>query len=873
MAAAAGFAKALGGSAFKKKILTKLVGGLVLGAASQAIQRKAAQREAFEQSSPNSQFRQPITYQRIIYGEQKVSGPVTYMFSRSDNRVTDILLTLSNHPCSGFKAFWVDDVEVTLVNRAVQDAPWKNIIELYTGDGTEPGDASLLFAMTQNTAGNWSSRHKQRLCSKLYIHFLNRVGFFRDGLPKYSALVEGRLLFDPRDPSQSYEDPSTWKYSTNFALEVADYLAGYQVVADGRKERIGLGCEYDEINWDSIISAANHADELVLLGGSTQKRFQGHGTLTLDRNHEENLTKILSAGAATLTYSGGEFHLLSASYKTPSRVISLGDLRGDIAVRPRKSIRETFNAVQATFRNPKAFYQPVPTNPVRSRVAIEEDGEELLHQIELPFTNTESEALRLASLELRRNRDSLVADLPGRLQLLDLMPGDFVTFPLQELEWEDKAFEVVQCLLDGSEEEGVGQSLLIRETAPESFDETLSEEVAAAATPNTNLPDPGAVIPPRFLDVEESLYRARVGDGLKSKATLKWQASPDGYLHQYQADFRFSGETEWRTIGRTDGTMAEALDIAPGVYDFRVIAINSLGILSEPALSLGQTLSGLSAPPAAVDTFTISSVGGLAYARWTLHPDLDVQVGGTIEFRHSPLMSGATWISSTSIGEPAAGGTTSAVLPLRRGTYLARARDRSGIYSETDAVRTTEGQTILEYSTQATVQEHPSFGGTHSNTTFSDGALKLAGSGDFDATPDVDDLDNVDFAGGLALSGTYFHQNGIDLGTVKRVRIVPHIQATATLVGDTVDERPGLVDDWKDFDNLIGTIGASTDAQMWARWTVDDPNASPTWSEWERVDAGEFVARAFQLKTEISTTDPAVNEHITELGATAEGLA
>ena len=50
------------------------------------------------------------------------------------------------------------------------------------------------------------------------------------------------------------------------------------------------------------------------------------------------------------------------------------------------------------------------------------------------------------------------------------------------------------------------------------------------------------------------------------------------------------------------------------------------------------------------------------------------------------------------------------------------------------------------------------------------------------------------------------------------------------------------------------------------RSTEDDPSSSPTYTDWREFISGTFVARAFQFKAELSTSDPGQNILIDELG-------
>ena len=69
----------------------------------------------------------------------------------------------------------------------------------------------------------------------------------------------------------------------------------------------------------------------------------------------------------------------------------------------------------------------------------------------------------------------------------------------------------------------------------------------------------------------------------------------------------------------------------------------------------------------------VQAIGGMAYVSWDEHPDLDVRIGGQIEFRHTPQTASPVWSASTGIGSAVPGASTFTVLPLKPGTYLAKA--------------------------------------------------------------------------------------------------------------------------------------------------------------------------------------------------------
>ena len=102
------------------------------------------------------------------------------------------------------------------------------------------------------------------------------------------------------------------------------------------------------------------------------------------------------------------------------------------------------------------------------------------------------------------------------------------------------------------------------------------------------------------------------------------------------------------------------------------------------------------------------------------------------------------------------------------------------------------------------------------------------------------------------------------------MRLTTTIAAQAINVLDQIDARAAGVDDWADFD---GTLGAPVDAWVEVRETDDNPAGSPTWSEWRRLDASEYQARAFDFRAQLSSADPSYTIQISQLRVAAAGIA
>lgn len=277
-------------------------------------------------------------------------------------------------------------------------------------------------------------------------------------------------------------------------------------------------------------------------------------------------------------------------------------------------------------------------------------------------------------------------------------------------------------------------------------------------------------------------------------------------------------------------------------------------LLPGPWYTLSSyTVVGRSQTPSALVNMTISAFGAQALIRWDKPSEIDVLYGGEVEFRHSPLMTSATWGGSVSIGQAAMARTLFAVLPLKEGTYLARVYDVDGNPSETISTVTTKQVSVNSFSSVDTMDEAPDFLGDHNDTEESAGALKL-----IDGSPAV-------------LSGDYQFATGIDLSSVKNVRITTRLTVSIYNVNDDIDDRLSKLDTWEDFD---GSIVGGADARIYIRHTDDNPAGSPvSWSSWERLDSAEFNARAYECYVALERESEDYNILISELGIDIDELA
>ena len=378
--------------------------------------------------------------------------------------------------------------------------------------------------------------------------------------------------------------------------------------------------------------------------------------------------------------------------------------------------------------------------------------------------------------------------------------------------------------------------------------------------------------------VTEELFTTTQGSGVKAKAILTFGASTNTEwedlgvtIDHYDVEFKKSTEASFQGAGTSQGTNFEFFDIEPALYEFRVRAVNTVGVASEFS-STTQRIYGLTAVPSDVSNLFLRADSNTATLSWTPTTDLDVKIGGFYEIRHNSLTSGAVWAQSTQVGEAVSGIANSTEVPLLVGTYLIKAVDSTGVKSaNATTVVNTVTPDLFQSQVFLTRTENPSFAGTKSNMVVTDdNTLKLEADTLFDSLGLIDEVGLIDAAGGVDLSGTYDFANVIDTGiAAASYRLTSAFAFTTNSTSDFIDTRSGNIDDYESFD--LNTYD-DVEVQLQIATTNDDPSGSPTFSDFQNFRIGNYFGRAFKFRLLVTSGDVTHQVYITSLSATLEAF-
>jgi hypothetical protein len=569
------------------------------------------------------------------------------------------------------------------------------------------------------------------------------------------------------------------------------------------------------------------------LNSTTEVRYTCNGTFDTDEKPKDVIGKLLTSMQGKVTYQGGEWIILPGAYRSPTITLDENDLDGPISVTSRISRSQTFNAVKGVYINPLDFYQPNDFPPVTNATYLAEDqGERIWKDIELPFTTSGSMAQRIAKIELEKARQQITTNWPCKLTAFRVQAGDVVNLSNTRWGWSAKPFEVTNwkfAIRDDSGTPRLGIDLVLRETASGVYDWSSGEETAIDLAPNTTLPDPFTVQVPGDPSVTEELYQTTGSAGVKSKAIVTWGASADGFADNYQLEYKPATQANWLVRTGIKGFETELTDLAPGYYDFRLKAFNSIGVDSDYSGEVRVNIVGLSAPPSAISDFSVIASNGYALASWSLPSDLDVQINGLVVIRHTPKTSSAVWEDGI-ILEEFPGGGVQGMVPLITGTYMAKAKDSTGNYSASmTPFLATEGM-VTGFTTVATTTQAPGFTGTKTNVSVSGSVLRLT-------DPETN------------LEGEYEFDNYVDMGTVATRRVEVDTQILNYVADDLIGSR-GLISEWASVD---GDAVNDCDATVYVATTDDDPAGTPVYGPWIPFMVADLTCRAMKFKIKLES--------------------
>jgi len=404
-----------------------------------------------------------LEYRKVVYGTARLSGPNVYPnVSGADREDLWFVIPLSHGRSESIEAIWIDDVRIL-----ASDIDWTPGSGSSDGTGTGavtdsawqgPGSATAVFCYW------YLGYDDQPVCGPLnaafvdialthrgrgITYFIVRCRFteatksiWEKGAPQnVRAELKGRLVYDPRldstnggSGSHRYADSTTWAWSENPALCVSDYLITYQNVSPS----VG-------INWPAVVVAADASDVTVSVPSATQNRFTCNGSLSLGVRHITNIENLLSSMAGKWGYWAGQFTIRASVWSASVASFGVSDIAGKVVLQGSRPTASRWNVIKGFYVDPDRSYAPVEFQQITaSEFTVRDNNKELSKDIQLPFTNDEWMAQRIAYRLLEQGDNQESFSCPMMPVGLKVVPGDVVDWTISEVSYSAKTFRITK---------------------------------------------------------------------------------------------------------------------------------------------------------------------------------------------------------------------------------------------------------------------------------------------------------------------------------------------------------------------------------------------------------------------------------------------
>lgn len=356
------------------------------------------------------------------------------------------------------------------------------------------------------------------------------------------AVVRGRPLYDPRkDSSNGYGSgshrwgqESTYEFTANPVIMIYNILRGITL---GPNQVYGAGAKAADLPLNYWIPAANVCDEPGTQPNSTNwkddiKRYRAGIEIAVDQEPLQVIEALAKTCGAQISRTSGSYVIAVGPPSAPVAHVTDGEIVWDSVSHFQMSdgINSRFNAVTATYPNPKALWKTNPAEEFKNDGWIEGDGKYRPVALALetvPFPAQVRRIMREVLSDSRRLRNHSIV-LPATYAGLNVT--DTITWTSITNGYQNKLFEVTEVVLDTA---NLSVKVSIRERDPEDYDFDAVSDNILPFQPDGSTYDPAIVGVPDFT---VSPYTQLDSNGRSRKAGIRLNWNPEvsysGILYQ-----------------------------------------------------------------------------------------------------------------------------------------------------------------------------------------------------------------------------------------------------------------------------------------------------------------------------------------------------
>lgn len=457
-----------------------------------------------------------------------------------------LVVVLAGHPVDSIPEVYFGDTKQTNWDHDY----WKiNVM-----DGSQTSISQIPPAL--RAVPSWTDTMIGRGLAWVHVMIRHSAEHFPNGIPNIKCKVNGTRV----------KTPFYNGFTSNAAAVIYHYL------------RYHFGATEKMINTESFANEyalCNEGMPAEINTGLafTPIRYAIDGGFDYDESHENVLAKMKSACGGDLIFTNGQYYLQVAAYRGPigsKQVISLSDLNGSIDILPDTNLNDRINTVKGTHVSALHDYQPVDFPKVSNPEYVAQDGgEERAYDADFEYVLNPHQAHRLANIILKDNRFGLTITAPLNMRGFKFNVGLPVGFDDKSLGYDKLEFRVVSWKV----KPGSGVTLVIKQTAPEIYDDSLA--TVKPKPPEIGVPDPKFTPPVTHLNYVD-LSDDNVYDGL-----ITWSHPDLNSIREFEVLYASEPGNDTKKERTTD-TMLRLSNMQGVEYFVMVTAYNKFGAPSQP---------------------------------------------------------------------------------------------------------------------------------------------------------------------------------------------------------------------------------------------------------------------------------------------------
>lgn len=518
----------------------------------------------------------PNAFGKWVFGETAMATDLVYAENYQDTKLVQVMACAA-HEITEFRELYIDDEQISFSGNAAT-GDWAGVLTQETNLGTST-------QVHLSGLGSWPTDAEGAGIAHFGFEWTVGEDKIRNGIPtRITQVGKGAAVYDPRLDStrggsgtHRADDQSTWEYNdgttdigANWALIVTFYLLGWR---ENGELIFGVGVDPDDVDWDSVIAAANVCDETQ----DGKPRFHIGGVFPATNDHEAIMAQLEAAIGGKIARVSGKYYLWAPN----DDLTSVGEITEDLILReagveftPSGPISGLYNTARGRYISRSDLYQPAPYPEVIESTAVTEDGRTRLKDHDFSVVQDVEVAERVARYLVRRSRFSGTWRLAtGPVGLL-YQPFSVITLNLQETNNQDTLVRITDMDI---RPDGVVVMELLEE------DSSIYDQTEPLGTPITQL-DPSAHDPSEAIALTGLAVTATTYQGSNRSASNAFRVTwddPGGYVERTEVQYRIDGDTNWTPAPppRVDFTDAVIGPLEGGTtYDVRARHITAFGV-------------------------------------------------------------------------------------------------------------------------------------------------------------------------------------------------------------------------------------------------------------------------------------------------------